>query len=72
MRVLTLPAYFPDSSPIKSIWRYLARVVYENGRLHDSVSLVNDQISSAWAEIESTTIDSHNKLMPTRRLCVIQ
>lgn len=59
-------------SPIEKMWRILARRVYGNGVLRDSVESLNGAIDDVWETIQAIIFQSLTLSMQRRSISVIQ
>uniref|UniRef100_A0A8R1E5U9 Tc1-like transposase DDE domain-containing protein n=2 Tax=Caenorhabditis japonica TaxID=281687 RepID=A0A8R1E5U9_CAEJA len=72
IKVLDWPACSPDLNPIESVWGFLTRSVYKNGKQYNSISELKDAVKTEWSKIHPSYLENLSNSMPNRIFQVIQ
>ncbi|KAG3113832.1 hypothetical protein PI125_g6969 [Phytophthora idaei] len=71
IKLLDWPARSPDLNPIENVWAMMARIVYHNGKLYDSVAEMRAAIIAAWEALDASYLGKLVDSMPKRCIEVI-
>uniref|UniRef100_A0A8R1ETC7 HTH_Tnp_Tc3_1 domain-containing protein n=1 Tax=Caenorhabditis japonica TaxID=281687 RepID=A0A8R1ETC7_CAEJA len=72
IKVLDWPACSPNLNPIESVWGFLTRSVYKNGKHYNSISELKDAVKAVWSKIHPSYLENLSNSMPNRIFQVIQ